>query len=235
MVPTTHTTMVEIIPAVMPDTYEELVSQVGLVRNAASWIQIDVMDGMFTDSVSWPYAPGSTHFEALVADEEGLPFWESVNYEVDLMINNPFVEAPRWLLTSAARIILHHKSLARGDGLALCQELKAQGAELVLALRPSEDISVIEPYIEYLDGIQCMGIERVGFQGEPFVTAVIPMIERLHTLYPDIPISVDGGVNVETAPMLAEAGATRLVSGSYIFTSEDAKASIAELKKISNV
>lgn len=227
--------MVEIIPAVMPDTYEDLVSHVGRVRNATAWIQIDAMDGMFTDSVSWPYAPGSTHFEALVADEEGLPFWESVNYEVDLMINNPFVEAPRWLLASVARIILHHKSLVRGDGVALCKQLKEQGAEVVLALRPSEDVSVVEPYIEYLDGIQCMGIEKVGFQGEPFEISVIALIEQLHTLYPSVPISVDGGVNADTVPMLVEAGATRLVSGSYIFGSEDAKASIAELKKISNV
>lgn len=234
MARTVFKTMVEIIPAIMPDSYEELVSQVGLVRTAAKWVQIDVMDGMFTDSISWPYAPGSTHFEALVADEEGLPFWESVNYEVDLMINNPFVEAPRWLLTSTARIILHHKSLTRGDGLALCQELKAQGAELVLALRPSEDIAVVEPYVPYLDGIQCMGIERVGFQGEPFESAVFTMIGKLHEQYPHLPISVDGGVNAETAPLLVQAGATRLVSGSYIFTSEDAKASIAELQKISN-
>jgi len=227
--------MVEIIPAVMPDTFKELKSQVSRVRGGTSWVQIDVMDGMFTDSISWPYAPGSRQFEAIVADEAGMPFWEEVNYEIDLMINNPFVEAEKWIDGSAGRLIVHHLSLVRGDGVALVKALKERGIEVVLAIRPSEDVSVVEPYIEYLDGIQCMGIERVGFQGEPFEESVFTMIKTLREKYPNMPISVDGGVDDETAPLLVQAGATRLVSGSFIFTSEDAKASIAELQKISNV
>jgi len=229
------TIMVEIIPAVMPETFKQLQSDVGRVRGVADWVQIDVMDGMFTDSISWPYVPGSRQFEKIVADEAGMPFWEEINYEVDLMVNNPSVEAPKWLLASAGRLVLHNKSFTRGDGRALMEELKARGAELVLALRPSEGIADIEAYIEFLDGVQCMGIEHVGFQGEPFEEEVLEMIRAIRAKYPEMPISVDGAVNAETVPLLVRAGATRLVSGSYIFTSEDAKASIVELQKISNL
>lgn len=227
--------MVEIIPASMPDDFEELTSDVARVRHAASWVQVDVMDGRFTDSISWPYAPGSTHFTELVNDEAGLPFWEDIDYEIDLMVSDPFTEAPRWLLASAARLIVHHHSFGTRNPHTFIDELRAQGAEVVLALLPSDDASVVEPYAAQIDGIQCMGIERVGFQGEPFDDRVISLLQTLRAQYPEMPLSVDGGVNDETAPLLVAAGATRLVAGSFIFSSEDAKASIAELKKISNV
>lgn len=227
--------MIEIIPAVMPETFKELMSDVGRVRGLASWVQIDVMDGMFTNSISWPYAPGSRQFEKIVADEAGMPFWDEVNYEIDLMVNNPAVEAPKWLLASAGRLVLHNKSLMRGDGRAIMEEIKSRGVEVVLAIRPSEPIEEIDQYVDLLDGVQCMGIEQVGFQGEPFEEGVLAQIAAIRAKYPDMPISVDGGVDNETAPLLVQAGATRLVSGSFIFTSEDAKASIVELQKISTL
>jgi ribulose-phosphate 3-epimerase len=231
---TTHA-MVEIIPAVMPDTFEDVVSDVARVRTSTQWVQIDVMDGRLTQSISWPYAPGSTHFEALVADEEGLPFWEDVNYEVDLMILNPFVDAEQWIDAGVARIILHYKSLEHGNARELIERLRARGTEVVLALLPTDDPAILSPFADCIDGVQCMGITRVGFQGEPFEERVYALVREIRALYPEMPISIDGGVNDETAPRLVAAGATRLVSGSFIFDSEDAKASIAELQKISNV
>lgn len=233
MVPT-HA-MVEIIPAVMPDTFEDIVSDVARVRGAAQWVQLDVMDGRLTQSISWPYAPGSKHFEAIVADEEGLPFWEDVNYEVDLMILNPFVDAEQWIDAGVARIILHHASLGHGNARELIERLRARGTEVVLALLPTDDVSAVAPLADCLDGVQCMGIIRVGFQGEPFDARAYDLVRELRAAYSDLPISIDGGVNDETAPQLIAAGATRLVSGSFIFDSEDAKASIAELQKTSNL
>lgn len=228
--------MVEIIPAVMPDDFEELQSSVGRVHSAVEWVQVDVMDGRFTNSVSWPYAPGSTHFDAMVQDEEGLPFWETVNYELDLMVADPEVEAERWIETGVARMVLHETSFKNTEqAVALMQMLRSRGVEVVLALLPTASVDAILPYVEHVDGIQCMGILEVGFQGEPFDERVYDLVRGVRETYPDVSISVDGGVNTDTAPLLVEAGATRLISGSFIFTSEDAKASIAELKKISNV
>lgn len=226
---------IEIIPAIMPDTLRELESQATLVHNLVDWVQIDVMDGVYTDSVSWPYAKGSRHVGAIFGEADGLPHWEDLNYEIDLMVNNPYIEAPRWIDAGAARLIIHHKTLFKGGGEDLIASIKERGVEVVLALTPDEMINVVQQYIHMIDGIQCMGIERVGFQGEPFAEQVLDNIEALRNMYPDMPISVDGGINPDRVPDLIEAGATRLISGSYIFTSGDVAASIAELKKMSNV
>lgn len=227
--------MIEIIPAVIPESYEDLVSHITRVRGAVSWIQIDVADGMFVDRSSWPYNTDDKIFAAMVADERGLPFWEDINYEVDLFINHPFQEAPKWALAGVARIILHYQTLLRGDGVGLCASLQDQGVEVILGLQHGDDSSVVEQYREYIVGVQCMGIRRIGFQGEPFDDTVIAKVSAVRDMYPELVISVDGGVTADTARALVDAGATRLISGSYIFTSEDAKASIAELQKISNV
>ena len=66
-----------------------------------------------------------------------------------------------------------------------------------------------------------MGIGRVGRQGEPFEPHSLALIERLRKRYPDLTIQVDGGVTMETARSLVQAGANRLVVGHAIFTADN--------------
>ena len=77
-----------------------------------------------------------------------------------------------------------------------------------------------------------MGIAKIGYQGQPFDGQVIQKIQDLRKQYPEVTISVDGGVNFETAPKLIEAGATRLVSGSTILQSNNPEKTIEQLKQI---
>ena len=72
-----------------------------------------------------------------------------------------------------------------------------------------------------IDFVQFMGIENIGYQGEPFDERVFEKIRELRERFPDTIISVDGGVSLENADKLIEAGANRLVSGSAIFESGD--------------
>jgi pentose-5-phosphate-3-epimerase len=103
-------TTVKIIPAIMPDDYEDLVAKAGLVKNKVDWVQIDVMDGKYTKSISWPYS-SNEHFNDILNGDEGLPFWENINYELDLMVQDPESEALKWVNAGAGRIILHLKTL----------------------------------------------------------------------------------------------------------------------------
>ncbi len=66
-----------------------------------------------------------------------------------------------------------------------------------------------------------MGIEKVGFQGEPFDKHAIYLVERMRRRYPELIIQVDGGVSLENANALAKAGASRLIVGSAIFGEDD--------------
>jgi ribulose-phosphate 3-epimerase len=77
-----------------------------------------------------------------------------------------------------------------------------------------------------------MGIDEIGFQGQLFDERVISKIEEFKNKFPKVTVSVDGGVNLESAPKLVKAGAERLVSGSAIFGSDDIESTIGLLKNL---
>jgi ribulose-phosphate 3-epimerase len=104
--------------------------------------------------------------------------------------------------------------------------------ELGLAINTTTPISAIEPYLDRVEFIQCMGIARIGFQGEGFDERVVEHIRAIRALRPEMPISVDGAVNFETAKRLVEAGATRLVSGSAILKSNDVREAVDTFKDL---
>ena len=102
--------------------------------------------------------------------------------------------------------------------------------ELGLALNIQTPNDEIEPWLSRFNFVQFMGIETIGYQGEPFSLKVIPKIQDLRKKHSEVIISVDGGVNFLSAPLLVKAGANRLVAGSAIWESDDVKGTIEKLK-----
>jgi len=208
---------VEIIPAVMPTYYGNLKDMVRRVRRDVDWIQLDAMDGKYTPSKSWPYVNKGNHFEAVMSGEEGLPFWEELNYSIDLMTLNPQEEAIRWIDAGAARIILHYKSFKDDEILYdTIMELQSRGVEIGIAIESDADVALLEPFKNVIDEVQCMGIKNVGFQNEPFNEDILETITSVRSLYPTLRIAVDGSVNADTIDLLYDAGARRFAVGSYI-------------------
>ena len=233
--------MTEIIPAIMPDTYEDLLSKATRVKGLVPLAQIDIMDGAFVKSKSWPYSEGGTrrepHFVALMAQDEGMPCWEDLDFEIDLMIGEPEKHIDEWLPLGASRLIFHIESIKDMDKF-WSHDMWKEGArdiggekvvQLGLALNPDTSLDVLLPHISKIDFVQCMGIAKIGYQGQPFDERVLEQINALRVSYPNLPISVDGGVNMETARLLKDAGANRLVSGSAIFGAPDTLAAIEHL------
>lgn len=234
--------MIEIIPAIMPKSFDDLADKADLVRSVVPLAQIDIMDGKFVKSKSWPYmesaSPGGEHFERLVSQEELLPFFDEIDYELDLMIDEPEKHIFEWLPLGASRLIFHIEAI-KDIELFFAHDIWKEGAreiggqkviEIGLAINAGTPIEEIIPHVGKIDLVQCMGIEKIGYQGQPFDERVLEMINQLRTLAPNLPISVDGGVNIETAPLLRAAGATRLVSGSAVFGAEDIPEAIEALK-----
>lgn len=234
--------MIEIIPAIMPKSFHDLADKADLVRSFVPLAQIDIMDGKFVKSKSWPYmesaSPSGEHFERLVSQEELLPFFDEIDYELDLMIDEPEKHIFEWLPLGASRLIFHIEAI-RDIELFFAHDIWKEGAreiggqkviEIGLAINAGTPIEEIIPHVGKIDLVQCMGIEKIGYQGQPFDERVLEMINQLRTLAPNLPISVDGGVNIETAPLLRAAGATRLVSGSAVFGAEDIPEAIEALK-----
>lgn len=234
----------------MPDSYEDLVGKASRIRGLVPIAQIDIMDGVFVPSKSWPYTEGGLkgerHFVALSGQEEGMPHWEELDYEIDLMIAKPEHHIDEWLPLGASRLIFHVESI--GDfGAFWDHAIFRNGAreiagerviEIGLAINPDTPLEAIEPFLNEIayagkiDFVQCMGITRIGYQGQPFDDRVLEHINKLRVAHPNLPISVDGGVSKETAKLLKQAGATRLVSGSALFGGGDIAAALNELRSV---
>lgn len=222
--------MVEIIPAIMPKNYEDLVEKTGLFAGVVPLVQLDIMDGKFVLNRTWPYDPKDTHFAKIVSQEEGIPEWEMLDVEVDLMIGDPEDVVGKWVSTGARRIIVHIESVS--DFEAIREAVPMDLMELGLAINTTTPISSLESYLDQIDFVQCMGIAKIGFQGEAFDERVLGHIRALRALRPEMPISVDGAVNFETAKRLVDAGATRLVSGSAILKSGDISHAVEDLRNL---
>lgn len=223
--------MVEIIPAIMPKNYDDLVEKVGLFVGVVPLVQLDIMDGKFVPERTWPYSLGrDPHFDAISTEEEGMPAWENIDFEVDLMIENSELVVPKWVSAGARRIIVHVESMK--DFEAIREAVPTGLMELGFAINTTTPVSVLDPYLDRIDFVQCMGIAKIGFQGEAFDERVLEHVRALRSAYPNLPISIDGSVNFETAKRLVDAGATRLVSGSAILESEDVALAIDELKNL---
>jgi len=233
--------MGEIIPAIMPDSYDDLVAKAGRVHALVPLAQIDIMDGIFVRSKSWPYTTGGVradkHFVALTNQDEGMPYWEELDYEIDLMIAEPEKHIDEWLPLGASRLIFHIEAIKNHDAF-WGNDIFKEGArdingekviQIGLAINPDTSLEILLPYIPQIDFVQCMGIAKIGYQGEPFDERVLERVNQLRVKYPNLAISVDGGVNQETAHLLKAAGANRLVAGSAIFGARDAGAAIREL------
>jgi ribulose-phosphate 3-epimerase len=93
-------------------------------------------------------------------------------------------------------------------------------------------LDAIGTYREKIQFIQLMGIDNVGFQHQAFDEKVLGKIKEVRIKFPGLPISIDGGVSLETAPELIAAGADRLVVGSAIFNAENPIEAIHNLKSL---
>jgi ribulose-phosphate 3-epimerase len=221
-----------ILPAIIPKDFEDLEGHLLLVKDVVRTVQIDICDGRLTPLPSWPYIGGDFEFKEIIAQQRGLPLWESFDFEIDLMVLNPAKEYEQWIDAGAARIIFHYIGNEAAVLKDCMQKTKERGAEAGLALHLSDPIEVVEDFKELIDSVQLMGIQNIGFQGEPFDERVLEQVRSIKKKYPGLPISVDGSVNADTAPLLAEAGADRLVIGSALFKDIDIEESIGYFESL---
>lgn len=231
--------MTEIIPAILPKNYEDLKNKIALVRGIVPVVQIDICDGIFVPSKTWPFSTGGAgdyNFQRILNEEEGMPFWENVDFELDLMVADAVENFDIYTKLGARRIIFHIEAV--GDLKEFKNFLEGmdiyirEAMEIGLALNIKTPLEWIFPLINYVDFVQCMGIDKVGFQGQEFDEKVLENIKTLRKKFPDLIISIDGGVNFETAPALINAGISRLIVGSSIFNTDDIIRTIEEFENL---
>lgn len=215
---------VEIIPAILPHDWHEIMEKIERIKGLATTVQIDICDGHFVPTFTWPYKKKDDNFDHLIHEEEGLPGWEELDFEFDLMVDKPEEAVEGWVAAGATRIILHAE--AKGDLAKAVQMLQGR-VEVGLALNIDTPIEMIQDSrFKIHEGgvqfIQLMGIDHIGFQGQEFDDKVVGRVKQVRLTHPGLPISIDGGVSLKSAPALIAAGADRLVVGSAIFNEENA-------------
>jgi ribulose-phosphate 3-epimerase len=218
-----------IIPAIIPDSLEHLTLRLREIRDVVMRVQIDVMDGTYAPTTSWPYSGiDRDRFEAIRREDEGLPYWQDVEFEIDLMVQKPEDRIEEWALAGAACLIIHVDST---DALErICADCTERRIEVALAVSPSTDIEALAPYIESAVFVQCMGSDRIGRHGVALDPRTYEVVRTIRKRWPTIPVGVDIGVNEETIPKLIQAGATRFAAGSAVFGGGDAKHAFATLE-----
>jgi ribulose-phosphate 3-epimerase len=146
------------------------------------------------------------------------------------MISNPASYVKAFVNAGSNFITFHNETVLTPQ--KFIAETKSLGVKVGVALKPLTPLETIENILASLDLILIMSVEP-GFGGQKFLPEVLTKITRLRS-HPECPadISIDGGINLETAQLAVKAGANILVAGSAIFAASDPPAMIRQLKQI---
>ncbi len=229
--------MTEVIPAVLAKGFRDLHDKIARVASVANMVQIDICDGKFVDSISWPMdRDDEQSVKAILDEEEGLPSWDTIDFEFDLMVMNAYENFDFFLKLGPRRVVFHFE--AQTDPIKFKEFLEGldvytrDSIDIGIAINTTTNIDDIKYIINNIDFIQCMGIEHIGHQGEPFDERVLSQIKAIKSEYPDMIVSVDGSVNEDTASLLVEAGADRIIIGSALTKSFDIRETMRELENL---
>lgn len=212
-----------ISPSLLAADFGNLARDVEMLnRSSADWMHLDVMDGVFVPNISF----GFPVMQA-IANVARKPL------DVHLMTVQPerYIENVKDL---GARIMNVHVEASPHLHRTI-QQIHSAGMLAGATLNPSTPVEMLEDVIEDLDLVLIMSVNP-GFGGQKFIEHSLKKVEKLCSMIDSCGsgalIEVDGGVNVDNAPLLVKAGADALVAGSAVFNAPDPEAEIEALKSM---
>ncbi len=226
-----------ILPSINnPQNLGDIESKVSMVVGHVKRVHLDISDGMFTPSFTWPLnhpdgRMADPDWQAIVKGEITLPFIDQVEYEVHLMVQDPEEYLDQWIAAGVTAIIAHASMIEAPHNMH--QKLQTAGVKFGIAVTPIEYQIVDDVLFELADFIVVMGSNKVGYSGEKLTDESLKLIKELSSMIKK-PIEIDIGVNKETIGKLGKAGATRFVSGTAIFKSPNQGHAIDDLEKKSD-
>ena len=206
--------MAYIAPSILSADFAELKKD--LETTEASGVKIlhyDVIDGVFAPNITM-----------------GIPVLKAMRkasglfIDTHLMIVNPINFVDKFIDAGSDLLDFHVESAPEDRIIECLKRTRLRNVKTGIAIKPGTPASAVVPFLDYTDMILVMTV-MPGYSGQSFMPEQLDTVREVKKIIinsgKNIKIQVDGGVNYETAPLLAEAGAEIFVSGSFYFSAPD--------------
>lgn len=203
-------------PSILSADFARLADEIADVAPAVEWLHVDVMDAH--------YVPNLTIGPPVV---RRIRACTDLYLDTHLMITDPRTYAPQFVAAGCDSVTFHPE--VEDDPADLIDRLHEDGAQVGIAVKPAQPLSMVIELLDRIDLLLVMTVEP-GFGGQSFRSEVVPKIaeadryRRDHGL--DFRLEVDGGIGPDTVGVCADAGADTFVAGSAVFDREDRVAAV---------